>query len=198
MGDELELAVLTRLVADAKTGDGRAFAALYDAYAPKIYRFLLLRVRQPADAEDLLQRVFMNVVQALPRYQDRGLPFGAWIFRIARNVAIDFDRARSSVEALSEDHEDAEERQPAFLVEVMASRAAIRAALAILTPDQRDVIVYRFFAGLSPREIGALMGKREGSVRATQFRALAALRRHLDASGTAEADTDPRLAEVRG
>ena len=194
MGDELELSVLTRLVADAKAGDGRAFAALYDAYAPQLYRFLLLRVRQPADAEDLLQRVFMNVVQALPRYQDRGLPFGAWLFRIARNVAIDFDRARPSTEALSEEHHDAEEHQPAILAEMMAGRAAIREALAVLTKDQRDVVVYRFFAGLSPREIASLTGKREGSVRATQFRALAALRRHLEA--TASTDPESRLMEA--
>ncbi len=192
MGDELDQTVLARLVADAKAGDGRAFAALYDAYAAQLYRFLLLRVRQPADAEDLLQRVFMKVVEALPRYEDRGLPFGAWLFRIARNVAIDFERARPSHEALSDEQRDAAERQPAVLAEIMASRTAIRAALEVLTKEQRDVIVYRFFAGLSPREIASLMGKREGSIRAMQFRALAALRRHLEAVG----ETDPRLAEA--
>ena len=183
MADELAPDTLASLLADARSGDSRAFAAIYDAYAGRLYRFLLVRVDEPADAEDLLQRVFVKVIEALPRYEERGLPFGAWLFRIARNVAIDFARARPNDEALTavERHSD-ERRQPAAVAELMADRRLVREALDLLTPDQRDVLVYRFFAGLSPSEIGALMGKREGSVRALQFRALAALRRHLEPS----------------
>jgi RNA polymerase sigma-70 factor, ECF subfamily len=181
MADELAPDTLASLLADAKSGDSRAFAAIYDAYAGRLYRFLLVRVDEPADAEDLLQRVFVKVIEALPRYEERGLPFGAWLFRIARNVAIDFARARPNDEALTtvEAHSD-ERRQPAAIAELMADRQLVREALDLLTPEQRDVLVYRFFAGLSPSEIGALMGKREGSIRALQFRALGALRRHLE------------------
>ncbi len=183
MVDELDAGTLATLLAAAKAGDGRAFAAIYDAYAARLYRYLLLRVGEPADAEDLLQRVFVKVIEALPRYEDRGLPFGAWLFRIARNVAIDFARARPNDQALAdvEGHTD-DRHAPADHAELMADRRLVRESLQLLTPEQRDVIVYRFFAGLSPREIGALMGKREGSVRAIQFRALATLRRHLEPS----------------
>ena len=181
VADELDPQTVASLLARARAGDSQAFAAIYDAYAGRLYRFLALRVSEPADAEDLLQRVFVNVIEALPRYQDRGLPFGAWLFRIARNVAIDFARARPHDEALTvvADHHDGG-GQPADLIERQADRDRVREALELLTPVQRDVLVYRFFAELSPREIAALMGKREGSIRALQFRALATLRRHLE------------------
>jgi RNA polymerase sigma-70 factor (ECF subfamily) len=183
MADELDTDTLAALLADARAGDSRAFATIYDAYAGRLHRFLLLRVTEPADAEDLLQRVFVKVIEALPRYQDRGMPFGAWLFRIARNVAIDFARARPNDNALrvAEGHSD-ERCEPAAAAELMADRRLVREALDLLTPVQRDVLIYRFFAGLSPREIGTLMGKREGSVRAIQFRALMTLRRHLEPS----------------
>jgi RNA polymerase sigma-70 factor (ECF subfamily) len=181
MANEFDTETLAALLAGAKSGDSRSFEAIYDAYAGPLYRFLLLRTGEPADAEDLLQRVFVKVIEALPRYQDRGLPLGAWLFRIARNVAIDFARARPNDHALSvaEGHSD-DRREPAAVAELMADRRMVRGALASLTPEQRDVLIYRFFAGLNPREIGALMGKREGSVRALQFRALATLRRRLE------------------
>lgn len=194
MVDELDAGTLASLLASAGAGDARAFAAIYDAYAQRLYRYLLLRVNEPADAEDLLQRVFVKVIEALPRYEDRGLPFGAWLFRIARNVAIDFARTRPTDHALADaaGHAD-DRREPADQAELMADRQLVREALRVLTQDQRDVIVYRFFAGLSPREIGILMGKREGSVRATQFRALATLRRHLEPSML----IDLHLSEMR-
>lgn len=169
-----------RLVSRAKAGDAEAFGALYDAYAERVYRFLLIRVGQPADAEDLLQQVFLRVIESLPRYEQRGLPFGAWLFRIARNAAIDFGRARRITGRL--DPADAwavDPLEPAELVERAAELAALRTALDALSSEQRDVIVYRFFAGLSHAEIGALVGKREGNVRVIQHRALDALRRRI-------------------
>lgn len=193
MADELDPNTLASLLDRAKSGDSQAFAAIYDAYAGRLYRFLALRVTEPADAEDLLQRVFVKVIEALPRYQDRGLPFGAWLFRIARNVVIDFVRARQDADPLTvvADHPD-ETSQPATVIEQEADRRLIRDALDRLTPEQRDVLVYRFFAGLDAREIGALMGKREGTVRALQFRGLATLRRHLEPTFL----MDLRLTEV--
>lgn len=179
---------LERIVARAVAGDQTALAGIYDAFAGRIYRFALLHAREPADAEDLLQRTFVKVIEGLPRYQDRGLPFAAWIFRIARNVVIDHGRSRrdqSTLDAVQE-HPDSG-RGPEELAEASADQEVVRAALLLLTPDQRDVVVYRFFAGLSHREIGALMGKREGSIRGLQFRALEALRISLGAEDLARA-----------
>lgn len=179
MGDEVEV---SRVVARAKAGDSQAFDELYDRYAARVYRYALARVAEPADAEDLLQRVFLKVIEALPRYEDRGVPFGAWLFRIARNAVVDQGRVPQPTTTLDAalGHVDGA-YGPDRLVEQAADRALVRAALIELTPEQRDVVLYRFFAGLSPREIGLLMGKREGTVRALQFRALATLRRKLGA-----------------
>lgn len=168
-------------VALARAGDERAFASLYDEYAPRLLRFLLLRVREPADAEDLLQKVFLKVIEALPAFEDRGLPFGAWLFRIARNSAIDFERGRraagiaATLDAVAD--RASEQPGPDEIAERSLAAARVREALALLTEEQRDVVVYRFLGGLTPAEIGALMGKREGTVRALQFRALQTLRR---------------------
>ena len=173
-------AALDRIVAKSVAGDSAAITELYDAFADRVYRFLLVHAREPADAEDLLQRTFLKVIEGLPRYEERGLPFGAWIFRIARNTVIDHARTRrdhASLDAVI-DHPD-DRRGPAELAEVASEQDHIRSALLMLTPDQREVIIYRFFADLTPREIGSLMGRREGSVRALQFRAMEVLRTRL-------------------
>jgi RNA polymerase sigma-70 factor (ECF subfamily) len=176
----LHEAAVDRVVARAVAGDTAALADIYDRFAERVYRFLLLHAREPADAEDLLQRTFLKVIEGLPRYEARGLPFGAWVFRIARNTVIDHERTRhdhATLDAVIERHD--ERRGPAELAETADEQAAVLAALVLLTPDQREVITYRFFAGLSPREIGLLMDKREGSVRALQFRAMETLRENL-------------------
>ncbi len=169
-----------KIVAKARTGDPSSIGSLYDLYAARVYRFVLVRVHQPSDAEDLLQRIFLKVIEALPGYQPRGLPFAAWLFRIARNTVIDHDRTRREHSTLDEIAERTDQRAgPEELAEVAFERAAIRAALELLTSEQRDVITYRFFAGLSPREIGVLMDRREGAIRALQFRAIQTLRESL-------------------
>ena len=170
-----------QIVARASAGDPAAVADVYDMYAARVYRYLVLHSRESSDAEDLLQRTFLKVIEGLPRYEARGLPFGAWIFRIARNTIIDFERTRRDHASLDDVLERADERRgPAELAETAVEQETIRSALGALTPDQRNVVVYRFFAGLSPREIGLLMDKREGTIRALQFRAIQTLRMSLE------------------
>ena len=84
-----DAAAIDTLVRDAAGGDAVAFAGLYDAYAPRLRRFLRHQTGDVQAAEDLLQQTFMKMIEALPRYRSRGLPFGAWVFRIARNLVID-------------------------------------------------------------------------------------------------------------
>jgi RNA polymerase sigma-70 factor, ECF subfamily len=169
------------LVAEAQAGSPAAFAALYDRYAPGVYRYLSARIREPADAEDLLHRVFVKVIESIGRYRSTGVPFGAWLFRIARNTMIDEVRSRPRHLAIDTLDTAGQHRSddPVGSAERSAERAEIRAALTELTEDQRDVVLYRFFAGLSTQETAVLMGKREGSIRALQFRAIQTLRRRL-------------------
>jgi RNA polymerase sigma-70 factor (ECF subfamily) len=172
---------LNVLVDRAVHRDSEAFRALYEHFAPRLYRFVLVRVRDAVDAEDLVQRIFVKMIEALPRYEQRGLPFAAWVFRLARNAVIDFERTRHPTEDLSVvAGADAGGPGPDELAERSFDRDRLLRAMRALTGDQRDVVTLRFFGGLSPAEIGAMLGKREGSIRALQFRALETLRRLLD------------------
>lgn len=168
------------LVARARAGDATAFGGLFDHYHVRVHRYIASRLDRRADAEDLTQAVFVRALEALPRYEDRGIPFGAWLFRLARNAVIDFRRTHRDHLDL-DGLEDAARSDPGP-DQVVAARQefdAIGLALGRLTDEQRDAIALRFFAGLSAREAAHVMGKQEGTVRGLQFRAIAALRREL-------------------
>ena len=162
----------------AGKGDAAAFGALYDRYVEAVYRYVFYRVRNDADAEDLVSDVFMRALRAIPRYEPR-VAFLAWLYRIARNAVI--DRARRSHTQIS--FEDAlahpgvdQVVEPDATILALSDKEAVRGALAKLTPLQQEVIVLRFVEGYSTHEIADLVGKREGTVRGIQFRALEALR----------------------
>ena len=171
---------LDRLVAQAQRGDPEAFGRIFDAYAAPIHRFIASRVYRPSDAEDLTQLVFVKALEALPRYEARGIPFGGWLFRLARNAIIDQVRTRrdhlSLVTAVTRETEEA---GPETVAALRDDLQRVAEALADLTDDQREVIELRFFAGLSVRETADAMGRQDGTIRGLQFRALAALRRSL-------------------
>jgi RNA polymerase sigma-70 factor (ECF subfamily) len=121
--------------------------------------------------------VFLKMIEQLPNYQPRGIPFAAWIFRVARNAWIDEDRTNHvtvRLDALSES--PAQTDGPEDLAAAAIDSDLLHAAVEALPPDQREVIASRFFAGLTPGETAAQMGRSEGSVRVLQHRALAALR----------------------
>jgi RNA polymerase sigma-70 factor (ECF subfamily) len=159
-------AAIERLVTRAQGGDTVAFGEIFDHYQEPVYRYIASRVYRPSDAEDLTQLVFV--------------PFGGWLFRLARNSVIDFVRTR---------HEHAEldiisgragdEVGPEEVAQLREDLEAVSGALALLTDEQREAVALRFFAGLSAREAAEAMGKQEGTVRGLQFRAIAALRRQL-------------------
>jgi RNA polymerase sigma-70 factor, ECF subfamily len=182
----VDAADIERLVETARAGDAAAFGLLFDHYYRPVYRFIASRVGQPADAEDLTQLVFLKALEALPRYEARGVPFAGWLFRLARNAVIDHVRTRR-------DHADLDtiadrptsERGPDEQAVLHGELRAMGAALAELTDEQSEVVALRFFAGLSVREVAAAMGKKEGTVRGLQFRAIAALRRRLDSDAPA-------------
>ncbi|HEY8846521.1 MAG TPA: sigma-70 family RNA polymerase sigma factor [Candidatus Limnocylindrales bacterium] len=186
-------AAIERLVTDARNGDSWAFGMIFDHYHDSIYRFIASRVQRPSDAEDLTQLVFVKALEALPRYVSRGVPFGGWLFRLARNAVIDHVRTRhdhTELDSLIEAaHGDA---GPDEIAVVRQELDAVGAALAGLTDEQREAISLRFFAGLSAREAAEAMGKQEGTVRGLQFRAIASMRRQLGI------DADSSVQSVEG
>lgn len=172
-----------RLVERARNGDAEAFSAIYDDLAPRVLRFLCHQVASPDLAEELMQRTFVKIIEALPRFRPRsGVPFRAWVFRVARNVCIDEHRtAHPAIDFDAIPDRPSEAPGPEQALEAALRRAELLGALERLPADQHDVIVYRFFAGLSPSEVAPLVHKSEGAVRVTQHRALRRLRQLLSA-----------------
>jgi RNA polymerase sigma-70 factor (ECF subfamily) len=169
------------IVDAAKAGDEAALAELYNLYFPRVYRYILARMGNPYDAEDLTEEVFLRVLDAIERFQWREAPFSAWLFRIAHNAVIsqrrkEGARGRSSPlsEALPVDSQGPEEMVANRLVlnEVMKAAETL--------PDaQRRVISLRFAAGLTVAETARAMGKGEGNVKVIQHKAIAKLREML-------------------
>src|SRR4051812_23708965 len=173
-------ATIERLVAEAQAGDSWAFGMIFDQYHESIHRYIASRVHRPSDAEDLTQLVFVKALEALPRYESRGIPFGGWLFRLARNTVIDHVRTRH--EHVSLDAAAIHPGPDAGPKAVPVARQPLEevaATLAALTDEQRSATVLRFVAGVSASEAAEVMGKQEGTVRGLQFRAIAALRRQL-------------------
>jgi RNA polymerase sigma-70 factor, ECF subfamily len=192
----LDETAIERLVQEARDGDAWAFGLLFDHYHLPIHRYIASRVHRPSDAEDLTQLVFVKALEALPRYESRGIPFGGWLFRLARNTVIDHVRTRH-------DHVDLDaaigqagrDAGPDEITVTRQELDQVAEALAALTDEQRDAIALRFFAGLSAREAAEVMGKQEGTIRGLQFRAIATLRRKrgIDAPEAADDDVVGRI-----
>ena len=163
----------------AAQADPAAFAALYRRYLPRVYRYLRARAPVPEDAADLTQQVFLQALDALPAYRPSGAPFAAWLFRIARHVAIDADRRRRptlDVAALPEGLHPADERGPEAIILRREALAHLDALLRRLDPEKRELLALRFGAGLSATEIAAVVGKRPEAVKKQLTRILHALK----------------------
>jgi RNA polymerase sigma-70 factor, ECF subfamily len=165
----------TRLaVARAKEGDQDALRFLYVSYSNNIYGYVRSIVRDDHEAEDITQHVFAKLMTTLVRYDDRGVPFFAWLLRLARNVAIDHLRANRLTPT-------EEVLDPAASNGIDLDRAeSVRAALSTLPEEQREVVVLRHVIGLSPGEIADRMGRTEGSIHGLHHRGRRALQRELE------------------
>jgi len=174
------------MIQRAQRLDKRALAWLYECYYPRVYSYVLLQLGDAQQAEDIASETMLKVLEALPRYRFRGVPFSAWVFRIARNCLIDHHRRRRrrtevSLEAVAE--AQAQDPSPAARAEMSDSHARLRRALMQLTEEQRQVIILKFVEGLDNRAIAKVLGRREGAVKSLQYRALQALKRIMQEEG---------------
>jgi RNA polymerase sigma-70 factor, ECF subfamily len=187
LDDSPEAKAKTRLaVARAKEGDQDALRFLYVSYAHNIYGYVRSIVRDDHEAEDVTQHVFAKLMTTLVKYDDRGVPFFAWLLRLARNVAIDHLRANRLTPTENVLDSDAS-------AEADADRAeTVRAALATLPDEQRQVVVLRHLVGLTPGEIADRMGRTEGSIHGLHHRGRRALQRELARLESTPCTRDPR------
>lgn len=186
------------LVRAAQAGDAAAYGQLYERYRDPVYRFCLARTASPHEAEDLVGDVFLRTMEALGRYQERGLPFLAFLYRVARNAVIDRGRRSRpvvSVEALLVEPESSHS------VESEAARSFERdvlvAALARLKPAYREVLLLRLVEGYSAAEAGKLLARSEGAVRTLQHRGLERLRKEIERGGKAHLFADRSAREAK-
>lgn len=172
------------LVLRAIRRDPDAFGELYDRYIDGIYRYLAFRVRNPTDAEDLAEQVFLRAWQAIESYRPTGRPFSAWLYSIARNLVIDhFRAARPNVELSEDTLAPAGFAEPATILDQTLAMDRFRESLQKLTPDQQQVIILRFIEGLGYEDVAQAIGKTSGTVRVIQHRALSKLRHLLEEGG---------------
>ena len=187
MADETQTLVQS-LVERAQAGDGGAFGELYEQFAPEIFRYLLRHLNgRRESAEDLTEEVFLKVLERLGSYQFRGLPFSAWLYRIARNHMIDHlrSRPRQIISSLDQAPEIPEKKAEQMLDRSL-DRHELTYALDRLTSDQRHVVTLRFLDGFTTAETAEIMGKTEDAVKKLQARGLVQLRRIIETARRAE------------
>ncbi|MDM7999856.1 MAG: sigma-70 family RNA polymerase sigma factor, partial [Dehalococcoidia bacterium] len=176
------------LVRRAQRREPEAFGQLYEAHFDRIYRYVMLRVRNQADAEDITQQVFLKALEKIGSYRWRGMPFSSWLFRIAHNLVVDYwkKKGRETVRALAPEEIDdiaVSASDPVAEAELQFDVNQLMAACEQLTEAQREIISLRFAGGLSVKESAKVMGRSEGAVKVLQHAALAKLRRILCPAG---------------
>ena len=173
------------LVRRAQRREPEAFGQLYEENFDRIYRYVVLRVRNQADAEDITQQVFLKALEKIGSYRWRGMPFASWLFRIAHNMVVDYwkKKSREKVTAVAPEEIDQVAapslNDPATLAELKFDMKQLAVACEKLSDGQREIISLRFAGGLSVAESAKVMGKSEGAVKVLQHAALVKLRRIL-------------------
>jgi RNA polymerase sigma-70 factor (ECF subfamily) len=166
-----------RLLIEAAQKDPGRFAELYESHFERVYSYVARRVHDRAAAEDLTADVFHQALKNLPRFEWRGVPFAAWLYRIAANAII--DRAKRAARESSDPAPEPEAPAGGPEVEAVERRAQLYRLVRELPEDQRRVLVERFAEQRSIRQIAAELGRSEGAVKQLQFRALEALRARM-------------------
>jgi RNA polymerase sigma-70 factor (ECF subfamily) len=166
----------------ASRGDREAFGVLYERYVERIFNYVYYRTGNQHDAEDLTARVFQRAMNHIHSYTDRGVPFSAWLYRIAHNLVANWhrDRSRRQEIPLSEVPvvPSKEDRPEASLVRSQEQDSLLR-FIRQLPPERQTLLILKFVENLSNAEIGQIMGRSEGAVKSLYHRTLLSLRDQL-------------------
>ena len=166
------------IVRSAQAGDGRAFEQLYEEYFDKVYRYIVVRVGNKPDAEDLTEDVFLKALESINSFEWRGISIAAWLFRIAHNTVVDHLRRVSKRQTMPiEDTFPSSGPTPHDRATINLAMDRLKDALSKLTEAQQQVLSLRLAGGLTIAETARAMGKTEGAVKASQHSALVAIRR---------------------
>jgi RNA polymerase sigma-70 factor (ECF subfamily) len=168
------------LIERVRKGDQDAVRTLYERYFDRIYNYVYARLGRVEDAEDLAIDTMTRSLTRLDLFQDQGVAFSSWVYRIAHNATIDHYRRHGKVTLVSlENAAMPESADPSELAVEALSNQDLRAALRALTDEQQQVLILRFFQDLSATQVAGIMGKSVGAVQALQHRALGSMERAL-------------------
>lgn len=173
-----------RLLVERAKDDEAAFGELYNRYVTRIYNYVFYRTGNHHDAEDLTARVFHRALQHLPRYEDRGLPFSAWLYRIAHNLVVNWHRDTKRRKFLSLDElvlRSFRTDAPEEAAERVDEQEQLLDVVRTLPQDRQQLLVLKFVERLSNAEIGEIMGRSEGAIKSLYHRTLLALREEMEA-----------------
>lgn len=180
--EDLETLDDAELVELAKD-DKEAFGTIYERYLKKIYSYVYYRVGNHQDAEDLTERVFYRAMAHINTYTERGIPFQAWLYRIAHNLVANWHRDRGRRKIIPLDEFVASTLRieaPDRLAEDREERDALLAAIRRLPAERQQLLILKFVEKQSNAEIGALLGRTEGAIKSLYHRTLLSLREELE------------------
>jgi RNA polymerase sigma-70 factor, ECF subfamily len=172
------------LVEQAKL-DPVAFGQLYQRYVDRIYNYVFHRTGNQHDAEDLTARTFYKALISITRYSNRGVPFSAWLYRIAHNLVANWhrDQDRRLCMALDDLSITSPLPSPYQTTERCEEEQALARAIHDLAPDRQMLLILKYSEGLSNAEIGQILGRSEGAIKSLYHRTLVALREHMESEG---------------
>jgi RNA polymerase sigma-70 factor (ECF subfamily) len=170
-----------RALIEAAKNDREAFGKLYEQHVEKIYNYVYYRTGNAQDAEDLTARVFFRAIQHISSYEDQGVPFSAWLYRIARNLLANWYRDQSrrqivSLDAVTQWHL---EDSPELAAELTQNRQLLLDAIRRLPADRQELLILKYVEHLTNAEIGQILGRSEGAIKSLYHRTLLALRDDL-------------------
>jgi RNA polymerase sigma-70 factor (ECF subfamily) len=169
-----------RQLIEAAKQDPAVFEKLYDRYFDQIYTYVYYQCGSREQAEDITAATFQRGLEDLPNFQWRGIPYSAWLYRVAGNL-LSRDRRRPAWLELQEaEYREGGADEPDELVVRMDENGRLHDAIRALPADQRQAILLRFFAGMRNKEVGKVMNRSEGAVKLLVFRGVGRLRQQMD------------------